>query len=104
MCLNTMCADTDSTRVRARWNTRRRFRWSALRRLVIVVVGLLAPARVADARSDEAKGPSIVVANDNRRAAGEGSDRRWRVSLRAGRGVWQPEGPNGPRLEVEALG
>ncbi|MEZ5284843.1 MAG: multicopper oxidase domain-containing protein [Vicinamibacterales bacterium] len=46
-----------------------------------------------------------VVANDNRRPAGERTaDGVHRVTLRAAVGRWQPEGPGGPSLEIEALG
>ena len=45
-----------------------------------------------------------VVANDNRRPAGKLEGDTLKVSLRAGRGSWQPEGPHGPRLSIEAFG
>lgn len=45
-----------------------------------------------------------VVANDNRRPAGKLDGSTLKVSLRAGRGSLQPEGPDGPRLSIEALG
>ena len=45
-----------------------------------------------------------VVANDNRRPAGRLEGDTLRLSLRAGRGSWQPEGPDGPRLSIEAFG
>jgi hypothetical protein len=44
------------------------------------------------------------VANDNRRPAGTLEGGTLKLSLRAGRGSWQPEGPDGPRLSIEALG
>ena len=45
-----------------------------------------------------------VVANDNRRPAGRLEGDTLKLSLRAGRGSWQPEGPEGPRLSIEAFG
>ena len=45
-----------------------------------------------------------VVANDNRRPAGRLEGDTLKLSLRAGRGSWQPEGPDGPRLSIEAFG
>ena len=44
------------------------------------------------------------MANDNRRPAGRLEGDTLKVSLRAGRGSWQPEGPDGPRLSIEAFG
>jgi manganese oxidase len=45
-----------------------------------------------------------VVANDNRRPAGTLEGNILTLTLRAGRGVWHPEGPSGPGLTIEALG
>jgi hypothetical protein len=45
-----------------------------------------------------------VVANDNRRPAGRLEGGTLKLSLRAARGSWQPEGPDGPRLSIEAFG
>src|SRR6185503_14566688 len=47
---------------------------------------------------------SIVVANDNRRPAGTLDHGTLTLTLRAGRGIWRPEGPSGPGLSIEALG
>jgi FtsP/CotA-like multicopper oxidase with cupredoxin domain len=44
-----------------------------------------------------------VEANDNRRAAGEFADGRLTLRLVAEQGVWQPEGPNGRTLSVQAF-
>ena len=46
----------------------------------------------------------IVVPNDNQRPAGLLADGTLTLTLRAGRGSWQPEGPGGPALLIEALG
>ena len=45
-----------------------------------------------------------VEPNDNRHAAGALDQRTLTVALRATVGHWQPEGPAGPALEIEALG
>jgi manganese oxidase len=45
-----------------------------------------------------------VVANDNRRPAGRLEAGTLNLLLRAARGSWQPEGPDGPRLSIEAFG
>lgn len=45
-----------------------------------------------------------VLANDNRRSAGEMRDGTLHLALRAGLGLWRPQGENGPALEVEAFG
>jgi len=47
--------------------------------------------------------PSIV-ANYNRRPAGEIRDGTLRLALRAGLGSWRPEEEDGPALQVEAFG
>ena len=46
----------------------------------------------------------VVVANDNRRVAGTLDRGTLTLTLRAGRGIWRPEGPSGPGLSIEALG
>jgi FtsP/CotA-like multicopper oxidase with cupredoxin domain len=45
-----------------------------------------------------------IQPNDNRHAAGTLQAGTLSVALRAGAGRWQPEGPSGPTLEVEAFG
>ena len=47
---------------------------------------------------------TTVVPNDNRQPAGTLAENTLRLSLRAGLGSWQPEGPAGPSLTIEALG
>ena len=47
---------------------------------------------------------ATVVANDNRRPAGTLDRGTLTLTLRAGRGIWRPEGPSGPGLSIEALG
>ena len=51
--------------------------------------------------NDEAQ---LVSVNNNRRPAGVVENGVLTLSLRAGRGVWHPEGPSGPGLTIEALG
>jgi FtsP/CotA-like multicopper oxidase with cupredoxin domain len=45
-----------------------------------------------------------VAPNDNRKAAGTLSGETLTLALRAAAGRWQPEGPGGPTLEIEAFG
>ena len=68
-----------------------------------VAVALLACGRdVAMAAMPEAA--EHVVANDNTRPAGVAVQGSLTVRLRAARGVWRPEGPDGPALSIEAFG
>jgi FtsP/CotA-like multicopper oxidase with cupredoxin domain len=46
----------------------------------------------------------VAVANDNRHPAGAAHGAAWRVVLRAGRAQWRPQGPDGPRVEIESFG
>ena len=46
----------------------------------------------------------LVTVNNNRRPAGALEGNVLTLTLRAGRGVWHPEGPSGPGLTIEALG
>jgi FtsP/CotA-like multicopper oxidase with cupredoxin domain len=48
--------------------------------------------------------PELVRANDNRRPAGTLTAGTLSLALRAARGQWQPAGPDGPALTIEALG
>jgi hypothetical protein len=48
--------------------------------------------------------PARVLANDNRRPAGTLANGSLVLKLRAGAGLWRPEGAAGPALTVEALG
>jgi FtsP/CotA-like multicopper oxidase with cupredoxin domain len=45
-----------------------------------------------------------VAANDNTRAAGVLTDGTLTLRMRAAKGLWRPEGPNGPELSIEAFG
>jgi FtsP/CotA-like multicopper oxidase with cupredoxin domain len=66
--------------------------------MVAAVIGAVTPSPLA------AQETQAVVANDNRRPAGTLEGNILVLSLRAGRGVWHPEGPSGPGLTIEALG
>ena len=48
--------------------------------------------------------PSRVLANDNQHTAGTLAGGALTLNLRAGRGLWKPEGEQGPALEVQSLG
>ena len=73
---------------------------------VICITALLAchAAAFAEASPLTKEGTQSVVINDNRRPAGSIQGDILKLSLRAGRGVWHPEGPAGAALTVEALG
>jgi FtsP/CotA-like multicopper oxidase with cupredoxin domain len=58
--------------------------------------------RAAGALREES--PAVVVANDNTRPAGRTDQRTVTIRLRAARGRWQPEGPEGPALTIDAFG
>ena len=45
-----------------------------------------------------------IATNDNRQPAGTRQGDVLTLELRASRGLWRPEGPDGPALEVEAFG
>ena len=49
-------------------------------------------------------GLATIEPNDNVRAAGRLEGGTLTLALRAGVGRWQPEGPSGPTLEIEAFG
>ena len=75
----------------------------------VVRLGLVAAMSAAIAPEVPASplrphGTRAVAANDNRRAAGTLEHGTLTLRLRAARGTWQPEGPAGPSLSIEALG
>ena len=45
-----------------------------------------------------------VAINDNRRPSGTLTNETLTLNLRAAEGVWRPEGPTGPALEIQAFG
>ena len=67
-----------------------------------VTAGSFAATAIPSPLPDPAS--ATVVANDNRRAAGTLDRGTLTLTLRAGRGIWRPEGPSGPGLSIEALG
>ena len=78
-----------------------------LSRLVSVIVAAVAPGTVADASaaSLSTNAPAeIVRPNDNRHPGGTLADGVLTLRLRASRGTWYPEGPDGPGLSIEAFG
>jgi manganese oxidase len=64
---------------------------------------MVAAATAASPRPIDPKA-SIVLPNDNRQPAGTLDRGTLTLALRAGRGAWQPEGPAGPKLSIEAFG
>jgi FtsP/CotA-like multicopper oxidase with cupredoxin domain len=60
-------------------------------------IGTASPV-VADSRRP------AVLPNDNRHPAGTLENGALTLTLRAGKGSWQPEGPAGPSLSIEAFG
>jgi FtsP/CotA-like multicopper oxidase with cupredoxin domain len=81
-----------------------------IRRLAVMVLSLLlapigrATPAVAGAVGEHGGHSVRVEPNDNRQPAGVREHETLTLALRAGRGRWQPEGPTGPALEIEALG
>jgi len=69
----------------------------------LTIVGGLS-ASVSEAADAMFHPKDTVAANDNRRPAGTMSDGTLTLALRAGRGTWRPEGPDGPGLSIEAFG
>ncbi len=71
---------------------------------VVLFLSIAAWSAVPPAAAATATPSSIVEANDNRRPAGRVDGGTQTVALRAASGRWQPEGPAGPALEIEAFG
>jgi hypothetical protein len=69
----------------------------------LTIVGGLS-ASVSEAADATFHPQDTVAANDNRRPAGTVSGGTLTLALRAGRGTWRPEGPDGPGLSIEAFG
>jgi FtsP/CotA-like multicopper oxidase with cupredoxin domain len=80
------------------------------RRLVSVMLFLLLLLPGAAGRTETAATASpgsplpVVEPNDNRRPAGTLQHGILTLALRAGAGHWQPEGPAGPTLAIDAFG
>jgi FtsP/CotA-like multicopper oxidase with cupredoxin domain len=71
-----------------------------------LAIGLAASSRPATASPLQLIDTSLprVEANDNRTPAGHVDRGMATLALRAAIGRWQPEGPDGPSLEIEAFG
>ncbi len=72
-----------------------------------MIVAAIAPGTLdgASAASLSTDSPArIVRPNDNRHPAGTLADGVLTLRLRASRGTWYPEGPDGPGLSIDALG
>ncbi len=67
-------------------------------------VALLPPGAPAAVHAGATAAPTPVEINDNRTPAGSRAGDTLTLELRAGLGVWWPEGPSGPSLTVEAFG
>jgi FtsP/CotA-like multicopper oxidase with cupredoxin domain len=63
----------------------------------VAIVGSASPSRNQPTRH-------TVLPNDNRQPAGAFEGGALTLVLRAGTGSWQPEGPGGPSLTIEAFG
>jgi FtsP/CotA-like multicopper oxidase with cupredoxin domain len=70
-----------------------------------IAAALVSIAGTASAQAVAVPSPTapLVAANDNRRAAGEGSGNAVRLRLVVDTGRWQPEGPDGRTLLVHAF-
>jgi manganese oxidase len=69
-----------------------------------VAAALVLIAETASAQAIPVPSPSaLIAANDNRRAAGERSGNTLRLQLVVDTGRWQPEGPDGRTLWVQAF-
>ena len=64
----------------------------------------LTSASSTTAHSAKPHVPAAIAVNDNRTAAGSFADNVLTLNLRAGNGLWRPEGPNGPALDIQAFG
>jgi FtsP/CotA-like multicopper oxidase with cupredoxin domain len=73
-------------------------------RLACVAAAATAAASVATASPVSDPHQPVVVPNDNRHPVGTLEEGTLKLSLRAGQGAWQPEGPAGPTLSIEAFG
>ena len=77
---------------------------ATLARLICFATLASAVGTITSASPLASNGTPSIIANDNRRPAGSLEGDVLTLTLRAGRGVWHPEGPAGPGLTIEALG
>ena len=75
-----------------------------LRRACIASLWLLVNPFLSGVAAAGADPAPAVIANDNTRPSGVLSDGALTVRLRAATGRWQPEGPSGPALSIDAFG
>lgn len=76
-----------------------------LRACVVLVALSLVTAESSTAAGTSIEiSPGTVQPNDNRKPAGTLEGGTLKIALRAAPGRWQPEGPAGPTLEIEAFG
>ncbi len=77
---------------------------ASLARLICFTAMAWAVTTTAMASPPANEATQLVIVNNNRRPAGALEGDVLTLTLRAGRGVWHPEGPSGPGLTIEALG
>jgi FtsP/CotA-like multicopper oxidase with cupredoxin domain len=77
-------------------------RWAA-RTVFFLLIGAACRSEAAAASYPDDPLPRVQP-NDNQLAAGTLDRDTLTLALRAGAGRWQPEGPTGPTLEIEAFG
>lgn len=73
-------------------------------RSIVLAAAVWSVATTAAARTSINPTPQPVAVHDNRQPAGSLEGAVLTLNLRAGRGVWHPEGPGGPAVTIEALG
>ena len=74
---------------------------------IVLVASALFAASAHSPAVSQASAPSVrlpISPNDNRTPAGALADGTLRLDLRAAEGRWQPEGPSGPALDIQAFG
>ena len=95
MCFNTLCADKCVPAMR----TIRRLPMARV--AILVTLAIAGIVGVVDGAETDG---SVVLANTNTDSAGVNAGGTVTIRLRAARGRWQPEGPGGPTLTIDAFG
>lgn len=88
MCLHILCRNTNIRAARA----------------AAGLCALVLASGAARAQEAAHAGPETVVAHDNTRPAGTERGGEVTIRMRAARGTWRPEGPEGAAIAIEALG